>query len=48
MFKGVFIVKSHLSLGSLQFLKYWTMPIQNWGSVISHLMIKFENRAEWI
>ncbi len=22
-----------------------TMPIQNWGSAISHLMIKFEDRV---
>ncbi len=28
--------------------KKWTMSIQNWGSAISHLMIKFEDRAEWI
>ncbi len=25
--------------------KKWTMPIQNWGSAISHLMIKFEDRV---
>ncbi len=26
-------------------VKKWTMPIQNWGSAISHLMIKFEDRV---
>jgi transposase-like protein len=25
--------------------KKWTMPIQNWGSVINQLSIKFEGRV---